>query len=134
MKQLIVLLLFVTSNISCNNENPVKPENHDPIILSLTVFPEVIGISDSAIVVCDAMDPDGDTLVFDWYTDGRIEFKGNPSWEIGVRSNTHENYQIVYPVQAPNFPPVDTVWVQVQARDGKGGGSVAQTVHFIVDQ
>ncbi len=134
MKQFILLLFFMFSNNGCDKDNPVKSQNHNPIILSLTVFPDVIGLSDSAVVVCNAMDPDGDTLVYDWYTDGRLEFKGNPPWEIGVRSNTNENYQIVFPVQASNFPPVDTVWVQVQARDGKGGGSVAQTIQFVVKQ
>jgi len=134
MKQVMVVIAFVLFDISCDKDNPVKPVNHNPIILSLTVFPDVISLSDSAIVVVNAMDPDGDTLVYDWYSDGTLEFKGNPSWEIGVRPNTHENYQIVFPVQSPNFPPVDTVWVQVQARDGKGGGSVAQTVHFVVKQ
>jgi len=119
-------------NISCDKDTPVKPVNHNPIILSVTVFPDVIGISDSAIVVCNAMDPDGDTLVYDWYTDGRLRFKNNPPWQCCVLANTYENYQILFPVQSQNFPPIDTVWLQVEARDRKGGGSVAQTVQFVV--
>jgi len=133
MKHLILLLLFMSSNISCNKNNPAKPENHNPIILSLTVFPDVIGISDSAIVVCNAMDPDGDTLVYDWYTDGRLKIKGNPVWQCCIKTNTSENYQILYIDQDTIFQAIDTDWVQVEARDGKGGGDV-KLIHLAVKQ
>ncbi|MCK6613731.1 MAG: hypothetical protein L6Q47_05795 [Ignavibacteriaceae bacterium] len=132
MKRLIVILTFLISVNSCN-ENPieVKSENRSPVIFSLTVFPEVIGPSDSAIIICNAMDPDGDTLVFDWITDARVKLKGafaDNSWLF----HTYENSRIFYPTQYVNIP-VDTPWVQCFARDVKGK-STSGMVRFIVRQ
>jgi len=134
MKQLIVLLLFISSNISCDKDNPVKPVNHNPIILSLTVFPGIAKPSDSLIVICDAMDPDGDTLVYDWYTaGGSMRIKGAPPWDYNVLANTHENSQIFYAPDSMHVsaPRDTTFWVQAAARDRKGGMDV-KLIHFTV--
>jgi len=115
-------------------DNPVnsgKPENHSPIIFSVTVFPDVIGPTDSAIVICNAMDPDADTLVYDWITDGKSRIKGvevPPDFEL---YNTYENSRVVYPKNL-NSIPIDTLWVQCFAR-GRKGGSVANVVRFMFD-
>jgi len=128
----IILLLGLTIIIALNtcSENPVKSKNNSPVIFSLTVFPEFIGSSDSAIVICDAMDPDGDTLVYDWITDGRLKIKGGQG-DGHFLYNTYENSRIVYPKNINNRPSIDTVWVQVFARDRKGK-SDAEIVLFIV--
>jgi len=130
MKKLILLIglnMVVTLN-SCS-ENPVKSENHRPIIFSLSVFPDVISLSDSAIVICNAIDPDGDTLVYDWITDARLRIKGaNPQGDTRL-FNTFENSRIFYPNK--NHPPLDTVWVQCFARDRKGK-SDAELILFTV--
>ena len=97
MKQTIVLIVFLLLNITCGDDNPVdgKQENRSPVILSLSVFPDVIGPSDSAIVICNAFDPDADTLVYDWITDGRLKIKGGQGDEHFLY-NTYENSRMVY--------------------------------------
>ncbi len=133
IKQSVYFALVILSINSCNN-NPatLTVQNRNPIILSVTVFPDTIGPADSAIVICNAWDPDGDSLVYDWITDGRLNLK-----DVGVpnehfRFNTHENSQVFYPSQAIRSP-IDTPWVEVSARDGIGG-SVSKVVTFIVKQ
>jgi hypothetical protein len=112
---ILLILLFGFSN--CDNESPTQPQNKSPQILSLDVFPNILRLSDTAIVICEAIDPDGDTLGYDWITDGRIRIKGyNHSWLY----HTYENTRVFYPTQNVNLPQ-DTLWVQCFARDVKGG-------------
>ena len=132
MRGFLVLSLFTLLIIGCSDNNPVKPENHDPIIESLTAFPTIIGLTDSVVIVCDATDPDGDTLVYDWITDGRLRVKDALRREHFLY-NTYENSHVFYPDSAIH-PPVDTPWVQCFARDRKGGQSVPKLVEFIVRQ
>lgn len=131
MKKSIFIILILMLNINCN-DNPVggKPENRSPVILSLTVFPDAIGPSDSAIVICNAYDPDGDTLVYDWFSDSRIKIEGafgDQDWLY----NTFENSRILYPKNVNT--PIDTPWIQCFARDRKGK-SDSRIVHFFVRQ
>ena len=132
MKKLILILLS-TILLAQNNcdDNPVKPENQYPVILSLTVFPDVIGLQDSVIIICNAYDPDGDTLVYDWITDGRLKLQGTRDYEHSLY-HTYENSRIVYPTQYVNLP-IDTVWVQCVTRDVKGG-SDGRVIRFVVQQ
>ena len=102
---------------ACGSDNPVTPQNHRPSVLSLTVFPAAIGLSDSAIVVCNAMDPDADTLVYDWITDDRVRLQGARPGDPFLYSS-YLNSVVVYP-QA--VTPPDTVWVEGHARDRRGG-------------
>lgn len=129
MKKTIVLIIVLLAYNSCNENTLEVGENQSPIILSLTVFPDVIGPLDSAIVVCNAMDPDGDTLVFDWTTDGKSRIKGTtyPDWTI---FNTYENWCVVYPKNLNNVLK-DTCIIQVFARDRKGKSDV-QLVSYIL--
>ncbi|MBI5661450.1 MAG: hypothetical protein HZC46_04810, partial [Ignavibacterium album] len=65
---------------------------------------------------CNATDPDGDTLVYDWITDARLRINGaNPPDDRSL-FNTFENSRIFYPTTLA----IDTVWVQCFARDRKG--------------
>jgi hypothetical protein len=77
MEYRITLIIFMIFSLNGCNDNPVevKSENRSPIIFSLIVFPDIIGPTDSAIVICNAIDPDGDTLVYDWITDGKSKDK-----------------------------------------------------------
>lgn len=130
MKYTILLLFFMLININCD-DNPVKPENHSPEILSLDVFPEVIGPLDSVIVICDAIDPDDDTLVYDWYTTGVVRIKG---WDPNYPAlyNTYENTRIFYAPDSMHVSaPQDTFRIQCAVRDRIGGMDV-ETVYFIV--
>lgn len=114
-----ILLIIVFLSIGCD-DNSIKPENENqrPVIFSLTVFPDVIGPQDSAIIICNAFDPDGDTLVYDWITDGKSKIKGTIFDELFLY-NTFENYRVVYPKNLNNVP-IDTLWIQCFARDQKG--------------
>ncbi len=105
-----------------------SPQNHRPVMLSLTAFPEIVGASDSVLVVCQAMDPDNDTLVYDWITDGRLRIRGALEGEHCLY-NTRENFMVFYPDYI--YAPVDTPWVQVFARDRRGM-SAAQVVNFVI--
>jgi hypothetical protein len=118
MKLLIILIVLLFLNLSCEND-PVKPENHRPVISSLTVFPKIVGLADSVIVTCLATDPDGDTLVYDWITDGRVRIKGTSDWEHSLY-NTYQNSHVFYPKDISRLPSLDTLWIQCFARDGKG--------------
>ena len=123
---LSLLIIF-----SCEDD-PVKPENHHPIIKSLTAFPDVVGVQDSVIIICNAYDPDGDTVVYYWITDARVRIKGTPSFDEQHLFHTFENSRIVYPKEYNNIP-IDTAWIQCCVRDVKGG-MVCEVVNFIVLQ
>jgi hypothetical protein len=96
MKKILILsTISLLVLLSCE-EDIIKPENHKPIIFSLTAFPDVVSPSDSVIIICNAMDPDADTLVYDWSTDGKSKIKGaqNPDF---ILNHTYENSRVVYP-------------------------------------
>lgn len=126
----ILILITLLLNTTCSNENPIKSENQSPIILLLSVSPNLIYTQDSAIVLCNAFDPDGDTLVYDWITDGRLKIKEGQG-DGHFLYNTYENSRTVYSKSLSNRPDVDTVWVQVFARDRKGKSDF-EIVRFIV--
>jgi hypothetical protein len=118
-KIILFIVIILLLNLNCkNNPVEVKQENRKPVIFSVTVFPDIVKPGDSLIVVCNAYDPDGDTLVYDWITDARVKIKGTNS-EQDWLYNTYENFQVLYPNNLNNIP-VDTLWVQCFARDGKG--------------
>jgi hypothetical protein len=100
------------------------------VILSLTAFPEGLCGSDSILVVCQATDPDNDTLVYDWFTDGRLKIRGGEGWD--WLYNTHESFHVFYPNVI--HAPVDTAWVQCIARDRRGGESTPQIITFVICQ
>lgn len=129
----LLLLILLFNCFNCNKESPVQPKNHNPEILSLDVFPDVVGPSDSVIVICEAIDPDGDTLVYDWITSGVVRIKGAFS-DDHFLYHTSENTRIFYaPDSLHVTAPQDTFWIQCFARDVKGG-SAAGIVLFIVKQ
>lgn len=112
------------------DDPPTSPQNGRPVILSLVAFPEFASASDSILVVCQATDPDNDTLVYDWITDGSLRVRGAIGGEHSLY-NTHESFMVFYPVPEVVHAPVDTLWVQCFARDRRGM-SAARVVTFIV--
>jgi hypothetical protein len=133
MKRSFLLITVILLNNNCDdNPGDSKPENRSPVIFSLSVFPEVISPLDSAIIICNAMDPDGDTLVYDWITDGRVKIKGANDFDHFLY-HTYENSRVVYPKNLNNRPPIDTLWVQCFVRDVKGG-EVGELITFILKQ
>lgn len=109
----------------------MQPQNNNPEILSLDVFPDVVKPSDSLIVICEAIDPDGDTLVYDWITTGVVRIKGS---NYHYLYHTSENSRIFYaPDSSHATAPQDTFWIQCVVRDVKGGG-IGEIVRFVVKQ
>lgn len=132
MKKFVLILSIGLLSLFGCEDDPVKSENHNPVILSLTFFPEIVKPNDSLIVICNAFDPDADNLVYDWYSTGVVKIKGLPSWDCCALFNTYENSQIFYaPDSAHVSAPQDTFRVECAARDGIGGMAV-QSIRFIV--
>ena len=104
---------------SCDPELPIQPVNHSPVVRSLTVFPAVIGPGDSAIFICEAIDPDGDTLYFDWFSDCRL-IMSSPR-NSGVVFSERSGRMVVH-AGACATAPRDTGIVSCRVRDGRGGG------------
>lgn len=114
---LIVTALSVLS--ACDGKDPVRPGNRAPIMISLLTFPGSIGPSDSAIVVCDATDPDGDSLRYDWISDGRLRLRGASPGDAFVLASRSNSQVVTY---GTPLSPTDTAWVQCIVRDYRGGG------------
>ncbi len=126
-----VALLVGLALGSCDTARSVRFYTRSPVVMSLTAFPETIGPGDSAIVVCNAMDPDGDSLVYDWFSDCRLVKKNRP--DDLTYYNARESFLVVRPGSCIR-DSVDTAWVSCEVRDGRGGGAYAGTVHIIVRQ
>jgi hypothetical protein len=114
---LISLLACGAAIAGCSAEDPTQPINHNPVIHSVTLFPQSIGPGDSAIVVCEASDRDGQTLVFDWQTDAALRIKGAHN---GVYLyDSRDKSQIFY--YGTPTTPTDTAWIACSVRDDIGG-------------
>ncbi len=108
---------------------PTKSIYHSPVISSVTVFPTIIGQGDSLLVTVYASDPDGDALVYDWFTDSRLVIKDAPG-EImlyNTASNSHVFYRSAYAAYG------DTAWVRCYVRDTRGGGDGALVLVLLRD-
>lgn len=112
-----LLGLAAATGLGGCRDYPTKSIYHSPVISSVTVFPAVIGQGDSVLVTVVASDPDGDALVYDWFTDSRLVIKDAPG-EImlyNTASNSHVFYRSTYVAHD------DTAWVSCEVRDGRGG-------------
>ena len=119
-KILLIGILFLFFSISCQEET-TAPENNDPVISSMTAFPEQVELSDSFIVITEAYDIDGDSLFYDWSCTSGASIKGAPAWSPFELSNTKDNNRIFYaPDSVSN--QIDSIRVFCHIRDGKGGG------------
>jgi hypothetical protein len=112
-----LLGLAAAAGIGGCRDYPTKSIYHSPVISSVTVFPSIIGQGDSVLVTVYASDPDGDALVYDWFTDSRLIIKDAPGELMlyNTASNSHVFYRSTY------VPRSDTAWVSCYVRDGRGG-------------
>ena len=110
----MVLLVFTCA---CSPEQPVAPRpNRPPTILSVLVVPDTLALSDSTTITCNAVDPDGDALLYDWFTSIPLRISGAPQ---GVYLyNTHSNTRVFYYAGPDSFTTYRRV--QVFARDTYG--------------
>lgn len=121
---------LLTCLSGCGVKTPLQPENRDPVVQSLIAFPASISPGDSAVVVCHATDPDGDTLMFDWTSDCRLIKRGAPRDLIWY---SFSSTLVVY-AGACARAPVDTGWVSCYVRDLRGGGAYAGVIHVAIRQ
>jgi len=112
---IILLLAFLATSPACGSK-PVAPVNHRPIVTGASVIPPVVLLGDSALIVVSADDPDGDSLVYDWYADGRFRLKDAA---LGTtRYSSPSDSQVIYYVHA--VAPLDTGRIAVFTRDTSG--------------
>jgi hypothetical protein len=127
-----LLPILVMVGCSGSRKPPSPPDllaNHGPRIRALAVHPESIGPLDSSLIVCTATDVDGDTLVYDWNTDGRLRIKGAPSWSTRLNNQLSDSVT-VFNANLSN-PINDSAWVNCAVRDRRGGGDV-RLVHVLL--
>lgn len=111
-------------------ESP-PPVNHHPVITSVVTFPEIVRPSDSLIVVCNAYDPDGDSLFYDWYSSGIVRIRGALPG-LPALFHTRENTRVFYsPDSMYVTAPLDSFRLECAVRDGKGGMAV-RAIYFVV--
>lgn len=115
---------------SCGVKTPLEPVNRSPVVQSLFAFPTSISPGDSAVVVCQATDSNGDSLQFDWSSDCRLVMQGARGLPF---ANGRGNTLVVY-AGACASAPLDTGWVTCDVRDGRGGGAYAGTVYIVIRQ
>lgn len=121
------LALLLLAGAGACREFPVRPANRAPEILAVVAYPATLGPADSALVTVFATDPDGDSLVYDWYTDSRLIFKGRDPNDHSFY-NSPERSQVVYR-SAWSFDDT-TAWLRCSVRDRRGGGSPSSLVVF----
>ena len=121
-KILLISFLFLILTFAC--DDITNPKNNDPVIYSLTSFPNEVQFSDSFIVFCDAHDIDGDSLFYDWSCTSGASIKGASKSVPFELSNTKKNNRVFY---APDSLVVqqDSIRVFCDVRDGKGGAKAA---------
>ena len=126
------ILLFAALLAGCTKSTTPTLQNHRPVIFSIRLFPSSINVNDSLLIVVNAYDPDADTLVYDWETDGRLHIQGARPGFLAVY-NTYDNARTCYPIPSAIQDAVDTLWIKCYARDGRGM-SDNRTVRFVVYQ
>jgi len=125
----VLLLEAALSGCQQPTTPPVYRRNNAPVVEALVAFPDTIGPSDSTIVACTASDADGDSLVYDWQTDARLNIQGTPTWNKYL-NNTRSPIHTFYNADLPN-PISDSAWVYCHVRDPRGGGA-GRTVFIIL--
>ncbi len=90
-----------------------------PEISSIIAFPQVLHPGDSTIVTVFATDPDGDSLVYDWFGSNGL-YPKDDHWGYGYVYNTHVRSEVFY---SSSLVPgsVDTAFVSCSVRDSRGG-------------
>ena len=116
----LVIRLSATAALvlGCACSDPAGLKNHNPEVLSVELFPSAIAIGDSAMAYTRAFDPDGDSLFYDWTTDGRLTLKGVPPF-FHALYDSRSATQIFYAATLQGS--VDTAWIEAAVRDHRGG-------------
>lgn len=112
-----LLLVLVALAIGACKEYATRPYERVPTISSVEWTPSSLGPGDSLVVTVHASDPDGDTLVYDWFTDARLRIQGASAgvYLYGSSSNSRRFYR------STTSASPDTAWIRCYARDQRGG-------------
>ena len=126
-RQALLGMLAFGGISACGDDHASKPINRSPFIRSFTANPDSLGPRDTALVVCDAVDPDGDPLYFDWITDARLRIKGAPGgvYLFNSRSASQRFYIGVL------HRSTDTGRVTCTVRDNLGGADQRRLFIFL---
>ncbi len=99
----VLIMCFV---IGCgNNESPISSSNNSaPIIQAVTFIPDTVVLGRSCLVTVDAVDPDGDQIIYEWES-------------IGVISGAGDGASVWYTPNACCANPL----IMIHIKDGRGG-------------
>ena len=114
----VPVALAIVLGIGACKAIPTKPVYRNPVISSVTAFPTLIGQGDSVLVTVVASDPDGDPLVYDWFTDGQLTIKD--AWGVVYVYDTPSPSHVFYRSSGALYDSVASVTCEV--RDLTGGG------------
>ena len=112
---------------ACGDDHALQPRNRPPAILSFTATPDSLGQTDTALVVCDTADPDGDSLFYDWITDARLRIKGAHAGVYLFNSRSSQQRFYIGILRAP----IDTGWVECTVRDNLGGAAQSRLLIYL---
>ena len=94
----------------------VPLSNQSPEILSLTASPESLDVGENSTITCDASDPDGDALTYDWSAPDGGTISGSGSSVIWTAPGTAGLYPVICTVS-----------------DGRGGSDEASISIEVTD-
>lgn len=112
---LILAAIFLSvMMIACgDDDNPVDPTNHAPVIDSMTADPDTFQVDvQTTSIVAFAHDPDGDKLGYTWE---------DPGWPVEIVNRA------VNPAMAKNCCNIDEItsaYCVVEVSDGRGGKAI----------
>ena len=124
-RALLAMLAFAGIS-ACSDDHPSKPIDRSPFVRSFTASPDSLGPRDTALVVCDAVDPDGDPLYFDWITDARLRIQGAPGGVYLFNSRSGSQRFYIGHLRGS----IDTGWVECTVRN-LGGADQRRLFMFL---
>ncbi|MFN8588836.1 MAG: hypothetical protein U0704_13665 [Candidatus Eisenbacteria bacterium] len=128
MPTLCALLGLAVWLDGCGKALPIQPVNHSPEVMGLSATAGTLAVGDSALVICRAFDPDGDTLQFDWASDCHLVKRGAPDQDVVYNfGDTLMVYGGTCVTEPANVGHVDCV-----VRDGRGGARYAGSVYITI--
>jgi hypothetical protein len=113
-------LIILTAVFGCSEDDPVRPDNHAPIINSISADPETFVKNNSTTIVVEATDPDGDALEYLW--DPRAEWLER----VGGADNT------LVLSNCCDIEQRDSTYIVSTVKDGYGGSDIDSVMIWIL--
>ena len=121
---IIILMQLILTG--CKNQT-TQSVNRDPVISAFVASTNQIQLPDTFTVTCNAYDPDGDSLLFNWGCSGFLAMQGAPETEPYVLENSKHRTVTFYSPSAL-VEPADSITISCGAMDGKGGSASTHIV------